>query len=71
MKSPLFWVVILAVATWQIELAVHSGIAASRRPVVQKGAPPTNKATAPICTGTSCPPSPPQSAPQRVIVTPR
>ena len=64
MKSPLYWSLIAAVAVWQIELAVHAGIAASRRP-----AKPQIKSSAPVCTGPSCPPS--QLTPQRVIVQPR
>ena len=65
MKSPLFWAIILAVAVWQIEMAVHSGIAASRRPTT------TNKASATVCTGSSCPPSQQQLTPQKVTVHPR
>lgn len=71
MKSPLFWCFVLVVTAWQVEMAVHSGIAASRRPAPPKAQATTNKASAPICTGPSCPPSQPQLTPQRVIVTPR
>jgi hypothetical protein len=65
MRSPLFWFFILSVAVWQIEMAVQSGIAASRRPAT------TNKASATVCTGTVCPPSQQQLTPQRAIPSPR
>lgn len=65
MKTPLFWAIVVAIAVWQVELAVHSGIAASKRPKPQP-----SKSATPVCTGTSCPPSP-QPQYQRVIVTPR
>lgn len=71
MKSPLFWAIIAVVATWQIEMAVNAGIAASRRPVPGKGVTPTNKASSPTCApGTPCPPSQqsPQPAAQKIII---
>ncbi len=71
MKSPLFWCLLLVLATWQIEMAVHSGIAAAKRPAPAKAQVSTNKASAPICVGPSCPPSQPQLTPQRVIISPR
>lgn len=70
MKSPMFWAVVIAVTVMQIELAVHSGIAASRRPASPQAKVTTNTATPVVCTGTVCRPSQP-SHPQRVIVTPR
>lgn len=54
MKTPLFWCIVAAVAVWQLELAVHSGIAASRR----QSPPPKSSTT--VCTGTQCHPSQPQ-----------
>lgn len=70
MTSPLYWALLIVIALWQVELAVHSGIAASRRPAPPKASATTNTASAPVCTGTLCRPSP-QPLPQRVITSPR
>lgn len=65
--------VFLIVAMWQIEMAVHSGIAASRRPakpaVVDVTPTPTpSRATSPQCVGTTCPPpSQPQPQTYRIV----
>lgn len=59
-------VLLLVIVLWQIEMAVHSGIAASRRParpaVVDVTPTPTPSRQTPVdCKGPSCPqPSPPQ-----------
>lgn len=50
---------IFVVALWQIEMAVHSGIAASRRPmqpavVDVRPTPTPSRAEPPACAGPSC-----------------
>lgn len=76
MKSQLLRCIVIAVAVWQVEMAVKAGIEASRRPPQKPAAQPAaaqpsvaKPSQAPVCTGPSCPQ--PQPMPSRVIVSPR
>lgn len=73
MKSQLLRCIVIAVAVWQVEMAVKAGIEASRRPPQKPAAQPAaaqpSVAKPPVCTGPSCPQ--PQPMPSRVIVSPR
>lgn len=71
MRRLLSLAVQLAVVAWQVEMAVHAGIAASKRPA-KFAAQPTIRSSSPTQScpqGAPCPPSQPQ--PQARVIAPR
>ena len=59
-------IVVIAIAAWQVEMAVEAGIAASRRPAKAQVKSQVTTPQPPVCTGPSC--RQPQPMPQPQVI---